>query len=177
MAMEMNRRTFLKTTAAAAVAVSMTSLLGGCSGDAETGIPLNGCTINIDMKNASSSWGKTAGAAQDEGIGYFRTTVKIKAGNGVNLNTSMGIFSGTTSAGDALTLENKYNAVVLVQNVSIPVDVTFSTKDKKVYDALDAGSAALLLKVNPTGGDRVVEYTINFATGEAAGKIVEVESK
>lgn len=35
MAMEMNRRTFLKTTAAAAAAVSMTGLLGGCGSGAQ----------------------------------------------------------------------------------------------------------------------------------------------
>lgn len=41
MSMEMNRRTFLKTTAAAAVAVSMTGLLGGC-GDSSIGTDFGG---------------------------------------------------------------------------------------------------------------------------------------
>ena len=38
MTMKMDRRSFLKTTAAAAVAVSMTGLLGGC-GDSDTLAP------------------------------------------------------------------------------------------------------------------------------------------
>lgn len=37
MAMKMDRRAFLKTSAAVAVAVSMTGLLGGCSGDSAIG--------------------------------------------------------------------------------------------------------------------------------------------
>ena len=43
MAMKMDRRAFLKTSAAMAVAVSMTGLLGGCSdGDGSTKWPLPG---------------------------------------------------------------------------------------------------------------------------------------
>ena len=175
MAMEMNRRTFMKTTAAAAVAVSLTGLLGGCGGAADSGIKLNGYTISINMKNAKSTWGKTAGAAADEGTGYFSVPLKLTAGSGLGVNTTMGIFSGMTSVGDALTLENKYNTVVLVQNVPTSVEVSFSTKDKKVYEALDSGSTTLLLNVNPTGGDRAVQYTINFATAEAIGKVIELE--
>lgn len=38
MTMKMDRRSFLKTTAAAAVTVSMTGLLGGC-GDSDTLAP------------------------------------------------------------------------------------------------------------------------------------------
>ena len=37
MAMKMDRRSFLKTSAAVAVAVSMTGLLGGCGGDSAIG--------------------------------------------------------------------------------------------------------------------------------------------
>ena len=175
MAMKMDRRTFLKTTAAAAVAVSMTGLLGGCGGAADSGIKLNGYTVSINMKNAKSTWGKTAGAAADEGTGYFSVPLKITAGSGVSLNT-MNIFSGKTSAGDALTLENKQSVVTLVQNVPMSVEVSFSTKDRKAYEALDNGSTTLLLNVNPTGGDRAVQYTINFATAEAVGKVVELEN-
>ena len=102
------------------------------------------------------------------------TTVKLKAGNGVNVNTTMGIFSAKTSDGAELTLENKYSPVVLVKNVAVPVEVRFSTKDKKVYDALASGAVTLLLDVNLTGGSEAVQYTLDFATGAAAGKVVRV---
>lgn len=176
MAMKMDRRTFLKTTAAAAVAVSMTGLLGGCGGAADSGIKLNGYTIDIDMSKATKSWGGPAGAGEGEETGYLHAAFKIKAGSGVGLNTTMGIFSGKTSAGDALTLENKQSVVALVQNVPISVNVEFSTKDQKVYDALVAGEITLLVNINPTGGDKAVQYAINYATKEAVGKVVDLES-
>ena len=177
MAMKMNRRTFLKTTAAAAVAVSMTGLLGGCSDAADSGIKLDGYTIGIDMNEATKSWGGAAGAGEDEETGYLRATFKIKADSGVDLNIPNSRFSGMTSTGDALTLENRrLNMVVLVPNVSIPVEVKFSTKDKKVYDALVAGTPTLLVNINPTGGDKAVQYAINYATKEAVGNVVDLET-
>ena len=172
MASKMDRRTFLKMTAAAAAAISMAGLLGGCNGAGE-GVQLNGYAVSVNMKNAKSTWDKPAGAAADEGAGYFRVPLKITASVGISLNP-MSIFSGMTSAGDALTLENKQGLVALVQNVPTSVEVSFSTKDKKIYEALDSGSVNLLLNVNPTGGDRAVQYAINFATSEAASSIVSV---
>ena len=46
MAMKMDRRAFLKTSAAMAVAVSMTGLLGGCS-DGDTSMDLGGFTASV----------------------------------------------------------------------------------------------------------------------------------
>ena len=46
MAMKMDRRAFLKTSAAVAVAVSMTGLLGGCS-DGNTSMDLGGFTASV----------------------------------------------------------------------------------------------------------------------------------
>lgn len=56
--MKMDRRTFLKTTVAAALAVSMTGLLGGCNSD--TGTDLGGFTVAVDK------WSVTP---HDPGIG------------------------------------------------------------------------------------------------------------
>lgn len=58
MSTTMNRRAFLKTTAAAAVAVSLTGLLGGCSGD--NGTDLGGFTVAV---------GKWSVTPYDPGIG------------------------------------------------------------------------------------------------------------
>lgn len=46
MAMKMDRRAFLKTSAAVAVAVSMTGLLGGC-GESDSGTDLGGFTVAV----------------------------------------------------------------------------------------------------------------------------------
>ena len=178
MAMNMNRRTFLKTAAAAAAAVSMTSLLGGCSPAAsDTEISLYGYKVDIDMKKATKSWVGQVGAAEDEGTGYLCTQIRLTAGSGVGLNFTMGIFSAATSDGDALTLENKMNPVVLVQNVSIPVEVKISTKDKKIYDALASGKTTMYLDVAPLGSSSgtAVRYDINFATGAVAASIIQKE--
>ena len=176
MSMKMDRRTFLKTSAAAAVAVSMTSLLGGCGGSSsETERSLFGYKVDIDMKKATHSWGGPAGAAEDKGTGYLRTTIKMTASSGASLNFTMGIFSATTSTEDKLTLENKMNPIVLVEKLPIATEVTFSTKDKKVYDALVAGNTLMYLDVAPLGSNSgsAVRYTINFANGTAVASIVQ----
>lgn len=176
MAMKMNRRIFLKTTAAAAVAVSMTGLLGGCgSAESATEMTLYGYKVDIDMRKTSRTWGAAAGAASTEGKGYLRTTVRLTAGSGVSLNRSMSIFSATTSKGDVLTLENQNNPVAMVQNVPLPVNVEFSTLDRNVFDALDSGAATLYLEVAPLGdaSGSAVRYVINFAEGTAVGSIIQ----
>ena len=59
MAMKIDRRAFLKTSAAMAVAVSMTGLLGGCS-DGDIGTDLGGFTVAV---------GKWSAVPHDQGIG------------------------------------------------------------------------------------------------------------
>lgn len=51
MAMKIDRRAFLKTSAAMAVAVSMTGLLGGCS-DSDGGTNLGGFTVAVGKWSA-----------------------------------------------------------------------------------------------------------------------------
>ena len=63
MAMKMNRRTFLKTTAAAAVAVSMTGLLGGCgdslaSNELQLGL-YRVSVYDLDVDNGTEMSGST----------------------------------------------------------------------------------------------------------------------
>ena len=63
MAMKMDRRAFLKTSAAVAVAVSMTGLLGGCS-DGDIGTDLGGFTVAV---------GKWSAVPHDQGIGTVKS--------------------------------------------------------------------------------------------------------
>ena len=74
MAMKMDRRSFLKTSAAVAAAVSMTGLLGGCS-DGDTGTDLGGFTVAV---------GEWSAVPYDQGIGTgkswyadFAVTVRV----------------------------------------------------------------------------------------------------
>ena len=82
MAMKMDRRAFLKTSAAVAMAVSMTGLLGGCSGG-DDGADLGGFTVAVGEWNA---------VPHDQGIGTgkswyadFAVTVRVH-----NLDNSNG---------------------------------------------------------------------------------------
>ena len=66
MTMKMNRRTFLKTTAAAALAVSLSGVLTACGGESTppstTAIALGDFTVNITMVKVNKN--ETVGAAE-----------------------------------------------------------------------------------------------------------------
>ena len=62
MAMKMDRRAFLKTSAAVAVAASMTGLLGGCSGDSAIGTdfgPFQATAIKLGGNTNADDLGAT----------------------------------------------------------------------------------------------------------------------
>ena len=82
MAMKMDRRSFLKTSAAVAVAVSMTGLLGGCSDGAI------GTDFGLFQATAGKAMGKTngvdfGGTAGTEWEGYINVWVRIKESSGI----------------------------------------------------------------------------------------------
>ena len=81
MAMKMDRRAFLKTSAAMAVAVSMTGLLGGCSdGDIGTDFGLFQATAGKAFgKNNGIDFGGTAEAGWE---GYISVWVRVKDTSG-----------------------------------------------------------------------------------------------
>ena len=82
MAMKMDRRAFLKTSAAVAVAVSMTGLLGGCSDGAI------GTDFGLFQATAGKALGKTngidfGGTAGTGWEGYISVWVRIKDTSGI----------------------------------------------------------------------------------------------
>ena len=81
MAMKMDRRAFLKASAAVAMAVSMTGLLGGCSdGDIGTDFGLFQATAGKALgKNNGIDFGGTAEAGWE---GYINVWVRIKDTSG-----------------------------------------------------------------------------------------------
>lgn len=75
MAMKMDRRAFLKTSAAMAVAVSMTGLLGGCSGDSAIGTdfgPFQATAVELGGSSNADDLGAT------EWKGDIKVKVRIK---------------------------------------------------------------------------------------------------
>lgn len=82
MAMKIDRRAFLKTSAAMAVAVSMTGLLGGCSDGAI------GTDFGLFQATAVKALGKTngvdfGGTAEAGWEGYIKVKVRIKDTSGM----------------------------------------------------------------------------------------------
>ncbi len=82
MAMKMDRRAFLKTSAAVAVAVSMTGLLGGCSGGAGgTDFGLFQATAGAATCNTNADgWGSVP---ESGWRGYIKVKVRIKDTSGM----------------------------------------------------------------------------------------------
>lgn len=82
MAMKMDRRAFLKTSAAMAVAVSMTGLLGGCSdGAIGTDFGLFQATAGSATCNTNADgWG---GSPESGWEGYIKVKVRIKDTSGM----------------------------------------------------------------------------------------------
>ena len=82
MAMKMDRRAFLKTSAAVAMAVSMTGLLGGCSDSAI------GTDFGLFQATAGKALGKTngidfGGTTEAGWEGYINVWVRVKDTSGI----------------------------------------------------------------------------------------------
>ena len=76
MAMKMDRRAFLKTSAAMAMAVSMTGLLGGCS-DGDTSMDLGGFTASVtkwDVRQNPPALGEDQSKWTADVMVWVRTT-------------------------------------------------------------------------------------------------------
>ena len=82
MAMKMDRRAFLKTSAAVAVAVSMTGLLGGCSdGAIGTDFGLFQATAGAATCGTNADgWGSSPESGWE---GYIKVKVRIKDTSGM----------------------------------------------------------------------------------------------
>ena len=160
MAMKMDRRAFLKTSAAVAVAVSMTGLLGGCS-DGDSGTDLGGFTVAV---------GEWSAVPHDQGMGTgkswyadFAVTVRIH-----NLDSSNG-FSFPAKSVFVLKINGQKAELQsggLLNNISLVMKkgerktgvLTFRLDEsqKNLYQAMEAHTADIKLKV---GVDPTETYT------------------
>ena len=160
MAMKMDRRAFLKTSAAVAVAVSMTGLLGGCS-DGDTGTDLGGFTVAV---------GEWSAVPHDQGMGTgkswyadFAVTVRVH-----NLDNSNG-FSFPAKSVFVLKINGQKAELQsggLLNNISLVMKkgerktgvLTFRLDEnqKMLYQAMEAHTADIKLTV---GVDPTETYT------------------
>lgn len=160
MAMKMDRRAFLKTSAAVAAAVSMTGLLGGCS-EGDTGTDLGGFTV------AAGEW---SAVPHDQGIGTgkswyadFAVTVRVH-----NLDNSNG-FSFPAKSVFVLKINGQKAELQsggLLNNISLVMKkgerktgvLTFRLDEsqKNLYQAMEAHTADIKLTV---GVDPTETYT------------------
>ena len=93
MAMKMNRRTFLKTSAAAAAAISLTGLLGGC-GDSAIGTDFGGFQATVTKLRSVDN--TEAGEPAKEWKADVKVWVRVKdttgAGTPVNAEQSFALY-------------------------------------------------------------------------------------
>ena len=160
MAMKMDRRAFLKTSAAVAVSASMTGLLGGCS-DSDGGTDLCGFTVSV---------GKWSAVPHDQGMGTgkswyadFAVTVRVH-----NLDSSNG-FSFPAKSVFVLKINGQKVALQggdLLDNITLVMKkgerktgvLTFRLNEsqKMLYQAMEAHTADIKLTV---GVDPTETYT------------------
>lgn len=149
MSTKMNRRTFLKTTAAAAVAVSMTGLLGGCDGD--NGFDVGEYRVYFDVQDYYPS-----GAT---GKAYVVLNVTVKGvSNTLTLNKK---FSDNFEA-DGFTLTNGNEKLNVMQGMHQVCNLKFEKTTTEGFDAMTKGETPFVLTVKLSNANKV--FAINLKT-------------
>ena len=142
MAMKMDRRAFLKTSAAVAVAVSMTGLLGGCGGGV-SGTDFGGFTASAVKWDVQENKPKLS---EDQTKWNADVTVWVRATNLTNsdINILAGAFMKLTVDGVAAEMQS---GGLLANDKTIPLSrkhksnegwITFKLnyEQKELYDAI-----------------------------------------
>lgn len=168
MAMKMDRRSFLKTSAAVAVAVSLTGLLGGCSGS-DGGNDLGGYTAVVNgwatdphegsLSNITPWWAE------------FKMNVRVRNldSKAVNLPGRL-MFSLTIDGKKQEMMKGDGAADTLFDKNSWLVEfskggeyrwgnVIFKMTDKELYEAIRNGKADVVFTV---GTDRTESYKLDY---------------
>ena len=168
MAMKMDRRAFLKTSAAVAVAASMTGLLGGCSdGAIGTDFGLFQATAGKALGNTNGiDLGGTAGA---EWEGYISVWVRIKDTSGIKrpqpipakgyfvLKINGQVVKNYTD-GDLLENDGKIN-LAKDQIKEGWMNFTLKEDQKDLYEAVVAKKADVTFTISSASVTETVSYT------------------
>lgn len=171
MAMKMDRRAFLKTSAALAVAVSMTGLLGGC-GDGAIGTD-----FGLFQATAGKALGKTngidfGGTAGAEWEGYISVWVRIKDTSGIKrpqpipakgyfvLKINGQVVKNYTD-GDLLENDGKIN-LAKGQIKEGWMNFTLKEDQKDLYEAVVAKKADVTFTISSASVTEI--YTLDYTT-------------
>ena len=155
MAMNMNRRTFLKTTAAAAVAVSMTGLLGGCGGD--NGFDVGEYRVYFAVKDYYYS-GATGKACVNLDV-----TVK-----GVSNTLTLNKKYADNFAAEGFALTNGNDTLNVVQGLTKVCNLKFEKTKDEGFDQMMSGEAPFVLTVRLSNANKV--FAINLKNGAVTAK-------
>ena len=171
MAMKMDRRAFLKTSAAVAMAVSMTGLLGGCSdGAIGTDFGLFQATAGAATCNTNADgWG---GSPESGWEGYIKVKVRIKDTSGMKkpdplraktffFLTINGQLVESYTDGDLLS-NGGYIKLEKGQFKEDWMCVTLKEDQKALYEAVAAKKAEVIFKISSARTTEV--YKLDYTT-------------
>lgn len=171
MAMKMDRRSFLKTSAAVAVAVSMTGLLGGCSDNAiGTDFGLFQATAGKAMgKNNGVDFGGTAGTGWE---GYINVWVRIKDTSGIKKPQPIPAKGYFFLKIDGQLIKNYTDGDLLEDGGKINLAkgqlkegwmcFTLKSDQKKLYEAVVAQKAEVTFTISSVSATEV--YKLDYKT-------------
>ena len=160
MTMKMNRRTFLKTTAAAALAVSLSGALTACGGgntpSPSTAIALGDFTVNITTVKVSKN--ETVGSTEYRADMLPTVTVRYN-GSGLTTYSFKDVFSASVN-NLPLKLSNGSDRILTADVLggrSKTYEPSFQVSDS-LYDTFQQGGFPLKVKIKLQG--QTAEYTI-----------------
>lgn len=171
MSMEMNRRTFLKTTAAAAVAVSMTGLLGGCGGGSAplTTVSLPG--FDVSLMSITVKGGVIYDDSKKETLRVNATFNLAYTGSGFTSAKFDSIFSASI-AGTPISLQQG-SAILAISdfplNKTKSCSVSFYQEAEGINTAYANGTPVIL---NVKLANQTAQFTYN-CNKEVSGQFVQ----
>ena len=169
MAMKMDRRAFLKTSAAVAVAASMTGLLGGCSGDSAIGtdfgpfqataIKLGGNT-NADDLGATVCEGEVTVKVRIKDVTYDKNPAPLAAKRFFVLNIN-GEKITTFNDGDLLS-DGGYIKLGKGECKENWIHFALTADQKELYEAIKAKTAKVTVTIWSPAKEE--NYTLDYTT-------------
>lgn len=169
MAMKMDRRAFLKTSAAVAVAASMTGLLGGCSGDSAIGtdfgpfqataIKLGGNT-NADDLGATVWEGEVTVKVRIKDVTYDKNPTPLAAKRFFVLNIN-GEKITTFNDGDLLS-DGGYIKLGKGECKENWIHFALTADQKELYEAIKAKTAKVTVTIWSPAKEE--NYTLDYTT-------------
>ena len=169
MAMKMDRRAFLKTSAAVAVAASMTGLLGGCSGDSAIGtdfgpfqataIKLGGNT-NADDLGATVWEGEVTVKVRIKDVTYDKNPAPLAAKRFFVLNIN-GEKITTFNVGDLLS-DGGYIKLGKGECKENWIHFALTADQKELYEAIKAKTAKVTVTIWSPAKEE--NYTLDYTT-------------